>query len=500
MSNNRIQTIAEYIQVHSARITLAFLIFLGLWCFVMILAPTHGISPLVVFALCAAPIIAFEGALRLVMLLAYGRRYRFSLFNYLVVDDPVYGLAFRKNCSIKDVDFLIFDRMAFPPGTPRILDLRENIEQRVDFRVDSRGFRGEGFSSNKPDGVFRIFCMGGSTTACTSVGDVHTWPAQLMQSLASKGYDVEVINAGVPSWYSYHDLLRFEREVCKFEADAVLLHQGWNEEFFYSSLSLGKRWQPRMVRNVREEYNLYCPPNRILSNTASLVWFFVVQAYLKNQVFSPNMRFNNPDRWKVLTDSRYVSAWVENMMAIAGLAAQNGILLYTVDYPGLVGLGDSSEEREVYVRNTRLSDLYADYQAVSKKRISHVLAEINPVIPCLDVEEDFASYRGEDRMDLFYDEIHLTSKGCSLFAEGLGRRLTQNQDFQVRYEQRKSSVGSGSNVELDPHRIAEIKQNVERNKPYLDRFVLKRCEALNRKKKGALEDSMEIPHDRYTTF
>lgn len=434
------------------------------------------------------------------MLLAYGRRYRFSIFNYLVVDDPVYGLAFRRNFSIKDTEFLIFDRMAFPPGTPRVLDVKENIEKRVDFRVDPLGFRGEGFSRDKKSRVLRVFCLGGSTTACTSVGDEFTWPAQLMQSLLSNGYDVEVINGGVPSWYSYHDLLRFERDVCKYKADVVLLHQGWNEEFFYSSLSLGKSWKPRMVRNVREEYNLYCAPNRILSNTASLVWFFAVQAYFKNMVFSPNMRFNNPDRWKVLMDGRYVSAWVENMIDTARLAAQNDILLYTVDYPGLAGLGDSSEEREVYVKNTRLSDLYADYQAVSKKRISHVLSEVAPIIPCLDVEEDFVSYRGRDRMDLFYDEVHFTSKGCSLFAECLGRKLMQDKAFQSRYGQRKVGGAVETNVEIEPHRIAGVQEKVKKNRPYMDRFVLKRCEALKRKKKGALDDSMEVPHDRYTTF
>lgn len=497
MRKKRIQDIAEYVQVHSARIIVFFLIFLVLWCSIVAFWVNSLFWMLVLFLV---PILAFEGWIRLLLFWAYGRRYRFSLFNFLVVDDPVYGLAFRKNCSIKDVDFLIFDRMAFPPGTPRILDLNQNIEQRVDFHVDALGFRGEGFSPKEKSPVLRIFCLGGSTTACTSVGDGLTWPHQLMRYLGSKGYEVEVINGGVPSWYSYHDVLRLQNEVCHDKPDVLLLHQGWNEEFFYSSLSLGKHWKPRMVRNVREEYNLYCPPNRLLSNTFSLFWYLMVRAYLKNLVFSPNMRFDNPDRWKVLMDTRYILAWVENMIELAGLAARHGLLLYTMDYPGLVSLGDSSEERDTYVKNSRLSDLYADYQAVSKKRISHVLSELASVIPCLDVEEDFARYRGEERLALFYDEIHFTPEGCSLFAEALGRRLIRDRDFQMRYEKRKNNETTDTNVKLEPRRVAEIREKTKHNKPYLERFVSKRCEALKSKGKGASDDAMEVPHDRYTTF
>lgn len=497
MSKNKIQRIAESMQVHSARMIVFFLIFLALWYFIIVFWCNNIFMTFVLFFL---PILAFEGLIRFLMFWAYGRRYRFSLFNFLVVDDPVYGLAFRKNCSIQDVDFLIFDRMAFPPGTPRILDIKQNIEQRVPFHVDSLGFRGEGFSPKKRSHVLRVFCLGGSTTACTSVGDGDTWPRQLMKYLVSKGYDVEVINGGVPSWYSYHDVLRCEKEVCQDKPDIILLHQGWNEEFFYSSLSLGKHWKPRIVRNVREEYNLYCPPNRFISSTFSLFWYLMVQAYLKNLVFSPNMRFDNPDRWKVLADNRYILAWVDNMVDIAGLAARHGLLLYTMDYPGLVGLGDSSEERDIYVKNSRLSDLYADYQAVSKKRISHVLSELDPVIPCLNVEEDFALCRGEERMELFYDEIHLTPKGCSLFADALGRKLARDRAFQMRYEKRKNRDTTGTNVRLEPRRVAEMRENVKKNKPYLERFVLKRCEALKSKRKGTSDDAMEVPHDRYTTF
>ena len=494
------QLITEYVQKNSAKIVLLFLLLWVLWIFLIFCRFSSEIHVLLLVIIGLIPFALFEISLRLVMFLAYGSQYPFSLFNYLVVDDPVYGLCFRRSCSIKELDFLLFDRMAFPPGTPRILDLKENIEQRVDVHVDSLGYRGNGFSPAGDPRRLRIFCLGGSTTACTSVGDEAAWPGRLMQWLSSKGYDAEVINGGVPSWYSFHDLLRFRSEVCQYGADVVLLHEGWNEEFLYSSLSLGRRWQPRLVRNVREEYNLYIPPNRLLSSRTSLTWFLMVQAYCRNVIFSHNMRFTNGNRWRVLNDLRYIRAWFENMTEMARIAEEKDLLLYNINYPGLVGLGDSSEEREVYVRNSRLTGLFADYQAVSKKRIFHVLSAMNPMIPCLDVEEDFKPYRGKDRLGFFYDEIHLTETGCSVFAEKLGQRLIGDDAFRARC---KAKTGDGeirSNVNVEPGTVKDIRRKISQNRPYLERFVLKRIEALTARKKGILDESMEVPHDRYTTF
>ena len=71
----------------------------------------------------------------------------------------------------------------------------------------------------------------------------------------------------------------------------------------------------------------------------------MIQHILKKHVFSPHMDFRNPRRWMAMLQNEYIAAWVENMHAIAVIAAKEDMLVYNIDYPGLVSLGDSAEER-----------------------------------------------------------------------------------------------------------------------------------------------------------
>ena len=58
------------------------------------------------------PLAVFELGLRLALWFVFGRHYRYALFNFFLVDHPVYGFAFRKDAAT-DVPFLIFDKFVF---------------------------------------------------------------------------------------------------------------------------------------------------------------------------------------------------------------------------------------------------------------------------------------------------------------------------------------------------------------------------------------------------
>lgn len=490
---------AENVQIHFGKVICFFLSFWLIFSLLLIIGPNDIIGWWPVFLICVSQLFFFEIGLRLLLHLSYGSKYRYSIFSYLFLDHPLYGVCLRKNCSVKNLNFLIFDRMVFPPGTPRILDLDDNKNRRLSVNVNSLGFRGKEFSPYNKSSKLRIFCSGGSTTVGTCVDDEYTWCAQLEKYFQSNGFDVEVINGGVPSWHSYHEFLRVKNEVCKYGADIVLLHQGWNEEFCYSSLSLGKKWRPGIIRNPREENNLYCPPNKVLSSTVSLSFYLSVQAYMKNRVFIPNMRFTNPERWKVLKRNEYVLSWFDNLMDTAKLCLNENMLLYTIDYPSLANLGDSSRERKQYIGRSRLTPLFADYQAVSKKRISRVLSETSKIIPCINVDEDFEVFKGPERAELFYDEIHLTSKGSVLLAELIGSKLLEDEEFKIRYNSPNGKAGR-NNIKIDETVARQIRQTLKKNRPYLDRFINEKIERLTAEIKGGHMGSSEIPHDRYTTF
>lgn len=441
-------------------------------------------------------IFIWEIAVRLVLRLAYGGQYRYVLFNYFLIDHPFYGNAFRAGTDAKKLDFLIFDKTAFPIGHVPETNLSSNQNSRNIFTINSHGYRGVEFSLEKKINKLRIFCTGGSTTAGYCVNDQEAWPAQLEIYLKEQGYDVEIINAGTDGWYSYQELLRFEKEIINYQADILLIHQGWNEEFEYSSLSLGKKWRPKMIRNVRETNNLYCSPNKLFSSTLFLSFYLGFQAALKAWVFIPNMRFTNPWRWQTLLSGRYIFAWFENLMSFARVATTKNIMVYTVNYPALTTLADTEEDRQFYINNSRLSAEYAHYQAISKKRIKRTLNILKSIIPCLDVEAEFDDYKGKARLDLFIDELHMSAKGYRLLARVIGQELINDAAFQERYANRKII----SNVNIESDNILAAQNELNQNSSYLERLVKEQIERLFEGRVGNRRDMGIVPEDRYTTY
>ena len=99
-------------------------------------------------------------------------------------------------------------------------------------RHNSFGFRGKEIEADKPEGVCRIFCIGGSTTYTTSVDNhVDSYPAQLERVLREKyGHrDVEVINTGVAAFSSLDSLLNLQLRVLPLDPDLIVVYHGIND-------------------------------------------------------------------------------------------------------------------------------------------------------------------------------------------------------------------------------------------------------------------------------
>ena len=125
---------------------------------------------------------------------------------------------------------------------------------------NSLGYRNDEFPLKKPDGVFRIVALGGSSTYDVSIEDNQkTFTAQLEKLLNGEyGYhNVQVINAGVPGYNSWETLGNLEFRVLDLDPDLVIIYDGVNDVHArlvvpsaYQSDDLGRRqaWQvPRVA-------------------------------------------------------------------------------------------------------------------------------------------------------------------------------------------------------------------------------------------------------------
>lgn len=113
---------------------------------------------------------------------------------------------------------------------------------------NSQGFRRtEDVEREKPEGTFRIFLMGAST----AYGLGTMWPhiekdyAVLDNSETIDAYleeilgdtlpyeRVEVINAGIPSVWTHHNLIYLNQTILGYDPDLILFLDGFNDHFFY---------------------------------------------------------------------------------------------------------------------------------------------------------------------------------------------------------------------------------------------------------------------------
>lgn len=134
------------------------------------------------------------------------------------------------------------------------------------FRTNNFGFRAHDVSVPKPPGVFRIACVGGSTTE-EGNSDTSTYPCVLGKKLnAALGTStVETINCGISGIASLRERYRFQDYLC-LQPDLVVYYDGVNDichlhlqgYAFHAS-----RWQERLRRSwfINRHFNAWFFPS-----------------------------------------------------------------------------------------------------------------------------------------------------------------------------------------------------------------------------------------------
>ncbi len=93
-----------------------------------------------------------------------------------------------------------------------------------------RLFNRQSFARDKGDGVFRVFCLGGSTTYGRPYGDITSFCGWLRELLAAAepSRTWEVVNAGGISYASYRVAMLME-ELLDYQPDLFIVYTGHNE-------------------------------------------------------------------------------------------------------------------------------------------------------------------------------------------------------------------------------------------------------------------------------
>jgi len=103
---------------------------------------------------------------------------------------------------------------------------------KINIRINSHGFRGDEFVVPKPRGVFRIVCLGASTTFSAEASSNDTiWTHRLQEQLraALPGRTIEVINAAVGGYVAEDNLRNLRHRVLALDPDLVIYYDANNE-------------------------------------------------------------------------------------------------------------------------------------------------------------------------------------------------------------------------------------------------------------------------------
>ena len=98
--------------------------------------------------------------------------------------------------------------------------------------INNFGMRGSDITQDKPNDVYRIFLIGGSTLyGSGSTSDTTTIPGFLQERFDNSGIDqkIQVINAGIEGSSSLEEVPRIKNDLVNFDPDMIVIYHGTND-------------------------------------------------------------------------------------------------------------------------------------------------------------------------------------------------------------------------------------------------------------------------------
>lgn len=285
------------------------------------------------------------------------------------------------------------------------------------------GQRGKGVPKAKPEGVFRIVCLGGSSTYGNSPSsDEKTWPARLEYylNLADLGQRVEVINGGAPGWSTFESSINLSFRMLEWSPDLVVVYHSINDvrcALWPDPVSDNAHWRAVWPRPI------VSPGERLLEHSMTyLVWRKHFTDYLD--------RFDSINTWGIVgydpdaVDPFYSGPDVpeqgfwnfqRNLVTIQAIAKAHG---------ARVMFGTQACDRD-------------DIQGASRENQLGGMDRMEQILRTVAVErgvmlvdarrklEEHAAQVGKDA--IFTGEVHLTDAGADRLAVIFAERVIQEK-------------------------------------------------------------------------
>lgn len=316
------------------------------------------------------------------------------------------------------------------PGWDSRLEDYKDPSKFTQVHHNQLGFRGRETTWEKPPGVFRVVCVGGSSTyGHTESSDATTWPVRLEQHLAELRPDLkfEVINGGASGYSTFESLINLELRLIDFRPDLVIYYEGINDArcaLYPDPVNDNTHW-----RAIWPVYRASPIEQTFEKSYLYLIWRKYCTSYLEQRAtlgFSAIVNFDGVNYADGRKDPYYRSDPPEqgfknfqrNLVSIIAVARAHGakVLLATqaMRFTDIAG-AESREGQTAAIQ--RMKDIV---RAVAAER-QVPLVDAAPVI-----EAEAARQLAEKgREDIFGHEVHLLDQGADLLARTLAKGIVE---------------------------------------------------------------------------
>ena len=306
----------------------------------------------------------------------------------------------------------------FPPS--RVLHQYGMFSQPTPIGIDSLGFRGADFLPTKPPNVFRVICMGESSTFGFFDRDEFTYPATLERLFRERrgkgGSQVEVINTGIPHANSDNILAMFRTELLSYGPDVITVYAGYND----AAYMMDENTIQEALRWMHGHFATYVALKRLVTYLGGPEMHSRWSRYLASV-----------DSGQVLHQiDLHVARYERNLRDVVALAKANGIRVVFIKQPMTV------DYRREFVHNAtpyhkQVADLRSQLSQGSHlsglqttilvhSALMEVLTRLArdldiPMVDNIAIVDEHPEY--------FASYVHLTEKGNETLAEALYKTI-----------------------------------------------------------------------------
>ena len=291
----------------------------------------------------------------------------------------------------------------------------------IQVHINALGMRGPEAAVVKAPGVFRILCLGGSTTFGSAASrDDATYPAQLQllldEAVASgrviDGRSFEVLNCGVGSWNSGDTLINLELRLLDLQPDAILDYDCVNDLLLIQA------------RDFRSDYShIRRPPpiHEVTPFERFLLGHVRTYAHLARGT-NPEAQFLGLAAWV------FVDGWRERLVPSSEWINEAGLSTLARNLTNIVAVS-----RAHGIVPVLSSFAVRSSAGVGADGLGRVMPRANAVIRDLAVQLDVpivpAAERLSDQEPLFRDWMHFNDEGERRHAEVVLSYLVQQELF-----------------------------------------------------------------------